>query len=529
MSVGVPLKLSETSPDFESLVLQLQLFLDSAGTWNDALPSSMGQTLIEMMSAVGSFNQFAIESAAREAFLLTAKRQSSIYAIARMLGVRIVRKSPASVSVKLVREDATVQEVLPRFTKFTINGKKFFNRDPLVFVAGQAAIGRAHVYDISVPDVMLYEGEIKVKTFQADTTQFREIYLEEAGFIVADEDVLVKIVNRPMQINEEWRRTRNGNAIWTAEAGEKVYYDSTSGLGDTILTFGDGARGGIPPLGSLIEVTYAITAGADGNFGQSALAVEAQELPISGTTIEIIKGGSHEKPAMFYKTMVPHIFKARSRAVTAEDYRAISLHYPGVASAKVSAQRSSAVRAHTPQWMNVVQICLLPEKPLATSLINPEDDYIYSIGQKDDFRTYLREFEHVAILVDLKDAYKVLVDLDLVLYMQRSASPGKVVPMVADRVRTLFGRAHNTLGRKITQSDVHDACLVEGVDYVDLNVMKFTGQPQATVSDLLPLDPTVLQQDPSANLELRSASAFLELNDTPTSFRINTQYTERAA
>ena len=71
-TVGVPLKLSDTSPDFESLVLQLQLFLDSKGTWSDVLPSSLGQTLIEMMAAVGAFNQFAIESALREAFLMTA-------------------------------------------------------------------------------------------------------------------------------------------------------------------------------------------------------------------------------------------------------------------------------------------------------------------------------------------------------------------------------------------------------------------------------------------------------------------------
>mgnify|MGYP006907741706 CR=1 FL=1 len=112
-TVGVPLKLSDTSPDFESLVLQLQLFLDSKGTWSDVLPSSLGQTLIEMMAAVGAFNQFAIESALREAFLTTAKRQSSVYAVARMLGVRLVRKSPASVSVNLQRGGSTVQKSSP--------------------------------------------------------------------------------------------------------------------------------------------------------------------------------------------------------------------------------------------------------------------------------------------------------------------------------------------------------------------------------------------------------------------------------
>ena len=222
-TVGVPLKLSDTSPDFESLVLQLQLFLDSKGTWSDVLPSSLGQTLIEMMAAVGAFNQFAIESALREAFLTTAKRQSSVYAVARMLGVRLVRKSPASVSVNLQRGDSTVQKVIPKFTQFTINNKKFFNRDNIVFPAGVIAVGKAHIYDSTVPDVLLYEGEVKTKSYSSDTTQFREIYLEENGFNVSDEDVQVKITNVIQNVNEVWSRTRNGNAIWTADPGEKVY------------------------------------------------------------------------------------------------------------------------------------------------------------------------------------------------------------------------------------------------------------------------------------------------------------------
>lgn len=526
MTVGVPLKLSETSPDFDSLVLQLQLFLDSKGTWTDVLPSSLGQTLIEMMSAVGAFNQFAIESALREAFL-TAKRESSIYAIARMLGVRIVRKSPASVSVRLLRLNATMQQVIPKFTQFTIGQNKFYNRDPIVFGVGVVQVGKAHIYDTTQPSIMLYEGEIRTKTFQADTTQFREIYLEEAGFVVADADVQVKVKTLP-NIIEEWALTRNGNAIWTAESTDKVFYDSTSGLGDTILTFGDGQRGAVPTLGSEIIVTYPVTLGSAGNLGSSRLEIKHNaDASITGITIEIIKNGSDEKPAMFYKTMVPHIFKARSRAVTGKDYQAISLHYPGIASASVSAQRTTAFRASTPNWMNVVQICLLPEKPPATSGIPGTEDYTLTVGQKDDFLQYLQEFQHVAILVDLKDPYRHLVNLEVTLYLKSSSSSTVVIPVVADRIRSVFARQFNTLGRKITQSDITDACLVDEVDYVTLNILRISTEVGATVGDLIPIDPTVLATDPTAGTELQSMSAFLELNDTPSTFKINTQYSER--
>ena len=175
--------------------------------------------------------------------------------------------------------------------------------------------------------------------------------------------------------------------------------------------------------------------------------------------------------------------------------------------------------------MNVVQICLLPEKPLPAAGIDPSEDFTLTAGQKSDFMEYLQEFQHVAILVDLKDAYKILVSLEVTVFLKKAASPGLVLPVVADRIRTLFARSHLTLGRKIAQSDVVDACLVEGVDYVDLKTMKFSDQPGSVVSDLLPLDPTVT--DPTASFELRSMSAFLELEDTPATFKINTQYSER--
>ena len=132
----IPLKLSTVKPDFDSILLQLQLYLQAKGTWSDLYTSGTGETLMEMMAAVGTLNQFAIESAAREGTLTTAVRDSSIYAITRMLGVRIHRKSPSGVSVKLTRKDSTFADSIATFTQFDINGAGFFNRNPLMFVQG---------------------------------------------------------------------------------------------------------------------------------------------------------------------------------------------------------------------------------------------------------------------------------------------------------------------------------------------------------------------------------------------------------
>lgn len=539
MAIGVPLKLSDTTPDFESLVLQLQLYLDSKGTWSDVLTSSLGQTLIEMMAAVGAFNQFAIESAAREDFLSTAKRQSSVFAITRMLGVRMTRKYPASTSIRLTRTlQLDTQLLIPRFTQFTINGQMFFNRDAISFGPGIDTLNRVlHTREdgssFYTDDVFLYEGVVKKQTFAADTTAFREIYLDELNFIVSDHDIRVRVINTPLAISEEWTMTRSGNAIWTADPYEKVFYDSTSGYGDTIISFGDNRRGAVPTLGSDIEITYAQTLGAAGNIGLTNYEVKCIDIPdLAGATLSIISGGSDEKSAMFYKSMAPYIYKAHSRAVTRQDYQAIALNYPGIASVSTTAQRDSSVRSQTPQWMNVVQMCLLPDKPTQVSGITGTDDYVLSDAKKTEFLAYMQEFQHVAIYIELKDAYRQLVDLELTVFLKQDSIPANILPIVYNNIRALFTRDFTTLGRKIATSDVVTAATyVDGVDYVDINVMQFSDSIDAvsnspTVGDLLPLDPTVPSFEP---LTIRIASAFLELNDTETTFKIHAQYSERIA
>lgn len=135
--MSVPLQLSQTKPDFESLVLQLQLYLSTKGSWIDQQTSSTGEALIETFAAVGTFNQFAVEMAFREAFITTAQRDSSIYAGTDLLGVHVVRKTPAKVQVVLRRtRNTNIPLVIPRLSAFTIDGTSFFNRIPVTFQSG---------------------------------------------------------------------------------------------------------------------------------------------------------------------------------------------------------------------------------------------------------------------------------------------------------------------------------------------------------------------------------------------------------
>jgi hypothetical protein len=565
----IPLVLSNVRPDFESLLLQLQIYLQGTNAWQDLQTSSTGETLMEMMAAVGAMNQFGIESAARETTLTTAVRDSSIYAITRMLGVRIHRKYPASVTVNISRIDSSVSFALPAYTQLTVNGQNFFNRNTLMFAQGSLTAAERLFYgpvkafvdgthfrlDISALNVtvlrvgdtfnlvinsgadmgqikaikyvggnvgedlfaladgetpftqlasvrvsvmssivQLFEGSITTESFTSDGSGFRQIYLAQTNFQVSDVDVNVTVTNIDGTVIT-WGQITDG--MWSAGSTDNVFYDSTSGLGETIIAFGDGTNGAIPLLGSTINVKYVITQGQAANNGLSALDVTCTNYNwLSGKTASVISGGADQKPSNYYRFMAPLIFKARNRGVTDSDYLAVSLDYPGIISANVMAQRDIA--PHDLRWMNQLRICLLPADPNSMSLTAPE---------WDEFLAYMKKKRHAAVNIVTINPTSQNAEIELTLALKKEYIPSTVLPNAEAKVNALFSRQSDTLGRRIAVSDVVKAAMVEGIDYVEVNKCKLTNDTIA-VTDLLPVDGTY----------------FIKL----ASYLVNTTYSERS-
>jgi hypothetical protein len=428
--------------------MQLQAYVINKQSWKDLLASSAGETLMEMMSAVGALNQFSIELAARENFLDTAVRESSIYAITRMLGVRIERKIPASVdNAILTRTTSTsLPKTIAKFTQFTINSIPYFNREPIFFAAGS---------EDSDP-FTLYEGTIKVQTFTADSTSFREIYLNEPGFVVSSVDVEVTLIDPATNVAELWSVTQDG--IWVAEPTDKVYYDATSGDGDTILAFGDGYHGYLPPTGYKIQVRYAVTQGASGSNGNiSNISIVcptdstvAAKAGLSGS----ITGGADQKSAAFYQTMAPQMFKARTRAVTKPDHKAIILDYPGVASVQVQGQKDIA--PYDLRFMNVIRICILPTSSDAFTTL-----------QWSDFLEWFQSKQFTALDIQTINPTKVTVNVSFTLVLKLTADPQASKSLADAAIRSLFTKTKTTLGRRLAVSDIVDSAKVDGVDYIE--------------------------------------------------------------
>ena len=559
-------ELSTVKPDPESILLQMQLFLQDKSSWVDMQTSSTGETILELLSAVGGMNQFGLEGAFRDAFISTAARESAVYAAARFLGVHINRKYPAGVDVLLTRNNAMVSTVIPRFTQFQINGSLFFNRDPLMFSGGSldaaervyygaikdilsstklvfnteqfnvpsleghnefsivvnsgAGVGeRRQVFynadtlsfDITTGQdrwpplssstrvsvmsskIRLYQGTIQSESFVSDAVAFKSYELSVGNFNVSDVDVQV-IVTSPNGDSVEWTTIYDG--LWVANQLDTVYTDSTTGEGKVVVTFGNGEHGKIPTLASTITFRYAVTNGSAGNVGLTGLKViHTTDDNITGVTNSVINGGSDEKPFTFYKVMAPLLFRARKRAVTKSDYKAIALAYPGIISADIKAQRDIA--PSDLRWMNVVQICLLP--------LNPEADKLTD-SEWRNFLSYFNDKEHALIHISKKEPTKQQAIVQLTLVLKSAASPSSTIPAAEKALADLFARRSDTLGRRIAINDIDRKAAVAGVDYVDIEICKLATDALQRV-DLVPADST----------------HFIEL----TNLTINTRYSER--
>lgn len=450
-SSSAPLTISNSKPDFDSILLQLQLFVKARGSWNDLLTQSTGQTLLEAAAAVGAFNQQGVEIAFREAFF-TAVRDSSVYAITSMLGVRLSRKAPAVVSVKLKRTNSSV-DVIPEMSQFTVGGMQFYNRNNIVFNSDTMIVS-------------LYEGQVKTKVFQGDTTPFREVLLGEPNFVVSNIDVKVKVANTTTNQSVPWSKSHDG--IWLVGPNETVFQDFTNGSGDVILRFGNGEHGAIPGLGYSIVVDYAVTSGSAGNNGGTGLPVAyPADSSVTGITQNAVAGGADEKSAEFYRAVAPYIFRSKNRAVTSTDYRAIALSYPDVASVIVQTQKDIA--PNDLRWMNVVRICVLPD---SAEQFNEQ--------QWLNFEKYMLSRVHAAVHLQLINPTKIKVNITIRVAVTANARPSDVENLVRVNIQTLFARDSEALGRKITQSDLIEAANISGVDYVELVSPK---------QDLMPLSP----------------------------------------
>jgi hypothetical protein len=468
---------TRTVVDFEDAVKEIHRELTERGSWIDTLPTNVGETIISMIGGSVAASQHLGIMSMRNAFLSTAVRDSSIYAIVRQQGTHISRRISSSTTVRLKN---SYQEALfiPMYSSFDIGGVKYYNSTQLVFTAGQEM------------DIELTQGEVKTQLYDLDTVapDFLEFFLNQPDFVVTD-DLFVFTTDKVSGTTRVWDKADGG--LFKFDGDDYVYFGSTTAKGDVSFIFGDGEYGAKLPRNSVLTVRYVVSQGESANGMLAGVRARSIQYPqLSGQTIAPTTGGANVKSSAYYKRFGPLMFRARDKAISADEIRAKIADYPGVADCCVLGQRDIAPQDRT--WMNTMRICILPEQLDSWGGANPNP----KSASWTNFCKWLQPQIHAMIEIDTCNPVKVMVAVRVLVAVLSTADPDAIKLKCNEAILKLFQKRPGILKRRLSKSDIRDACKIDGVDYVE--VESFNGEESIVLTD--PTSYVALQGTPVINV-----------------------------
>ena len=208
-----------------------------------------------------------IAHTAEELNIKTAQNVETIYGLAQMTGHNAYRGGSAygMMALKLNTSTDLIEGnyvTINNFSKFTIaeTGCTYFINLPSDYI-------KLNVADTSFVNVNFIQGTPETQTFTSDGTPLQSF--NPVVKTMTDNDNVAVTVN-----GKEWKRVESlydMPADDGLEDSECFIVKSSVNVGISVF-FGNGEFGKIPPAGSLIEITYIKTEGANGNAETSHLS-----------------------------------------------------------------------------------------------------------------------------------------------------------------------------------------------------------------------------------------------------------------
>ena len=346
--------------DYDALLAaMLERVPDTLPEWTGRdNPADFGRVLLELFAHMGDILGYYQDRVATEALLGTATSRRSVIQHLRLIGYELRTAAPA-VTTLLVSVPGTVTGTV------TVQpGNAFATRSrpgvPSVRFeytgAGDLPIDFGHITADPVTGRKTYD-KITVEEGRLIT---REVLGSSDGrpgqrFPLA----CPRLILRPGDGSDLKISTPDGD--WTvvdtlafSQGGLRRCTVDIDGDDQATVCFGDGAFGAIPTQNTPVTATYRVGGGAAGNVGPGEVnTIVSGALAALGATVtnpDAARQGADREAVEDAVAHAPAVFRALGRAVTAADYEALVLAFPGVAK----------VRATTGTW-NEVQLHVVPE------------------------------------------------------------------------------------------------------------------------------------------------------------------------
>lgn len=397
---------------------------------------------ISMFSGVAETINYYIDNMARETFISTARKYSSVVKHTRLIDYRIKSAIPASadLTIRFFDENdnpvqAGINFIIPMGTMFSST------QDGLQF--------------ISISDI-----EVDASALQAivPTQQktFVEIYslgeatgLSDSTYILPDDYVHNSI---QLKVNDTyWELV---NTLGTSRPNSEHFIVDVSTNRQPYVKFGDNSYGKLPQTGSLLTASYFTTSGLSGNVEANTITEGTINIPLGANFNKVVinnnnpaTGGSNYEDIETIRRRAPLHLRTLDRAVTRRDYEDIAMLAPGVDKALVRHDCGKEIICYiTPTGGGIAQEALL------SSTYN-----------------WISERKMVTTFVDVNPAGESYIKIKLTVHARFRKDPLITKQEVVNALTTTYNYQNSHINNKIRLSDIYAVVdNLESVDYLDI-------------------------------------------------------------
>jgi hypothetical protein len=339
--------------------------------WQDRSEADFGIVLIELLAYMGDILSYYQDRIANEAFLGTARERANVIQHLRLIGYELAGAAPAAARLSiLAANNATgTVEVRPGDQFATVSTPErpsktfeFLGTKPLVIDLNKLPPSAADpTLNEALDFIPVSEGRTVTSEVigVSDGTPNQRYPLANPNAIGGTVQIVMDTVpptapwsyrknlvfSRPAFTPEQLAtleyQDRIASTLAFSRGSDPDFSLETDENEITTVVFGDGEYGMIPPTGVNILASYRAGGGLDGNAGAGQITVisKAPQLQLAGVRVinrTAASGGDDPETIDHAVQFAPTVFTSMNRAVTAQDYVAQALLYPGVFKARAT-------------------------------------------------------------------------------------------------------------------------------------------------------------------------------------------------
>lgn len=395
--------------------------------------------IISMFSGVAEMLNYYIDNMAREAFITTARRYSSVVKHTRLIDYRIKAAIAASVDIRISFKDndenyvgSPVQFIIPKGTKFHTN-----NNIPF----------------LSTKDVTVKVGDIHVIIPAEQKTLQENMVL---GITNGDSEQTLALnnnyVNGTLYLKVGGEVWDNVNTLGLKGPNDKVYIVDIAIDKTAYVKFGDNINGATPAANLEVIGDYYTTLAEEGNVDiGNIVSTEFMFSNIPGFDIDNIEitnllkatGGTTYETIERIRRSAPLSLRTLDRAVTKQDYIDIALLSPGVDKA--------TVHFNCGKYVNIY--------------ISPIGGGIAQTALIDSTKLFIEDRKMITTFINVSAAGESYIVIDLDVTGKFRVSSALVREDVIKTLLDEYGYDKSDVNRKIRLSDI--IALIDNLDKVD--------------------------------------------------------------